>query len=135
MPKRNKFLDMAMKQAELMLENQQFISKLLDDAFVKMGQATEVLYDIQDQTMALLRMIASWVKRDYTDVSPKTIVALLAAVIYFVNPFDLISDFIPFIGLLDDFSILSYAITVFNKEIERFMDWEREQAFGATEQI
>jgi len=109
-----------------MVENQQFISGLLDDAFVKLGQMSDRLYNIQDQFLAMLRMLSAWIKRDYTEVSPKAIISLLAAVIYFVNPLDLISDFIPFIGFLDDIIIITYVVAMFNKEIERFMVWEIE---------
>ncbi|MCP4124233.1 MAG: DUF1232 domain-containing protein [Bacteroidetes bacterium] len=123
---KNKFFETAFKKAESMVENQQFISGLLDDAFVKLGQMSDRLYNIQDQFLAMLRMLSAWIKRDYTEVSPKAIISLLAAVIYFVNPLDLISDFIPFIGFLDDIIIITYVVAMFNKEIERFMVWEIE---------
>ncbi len=124
----NNFFDKALKKAEKMMENQQFLSKLLDEAFAKMGQVTEKLYDVQDQLFAMLRMISAWMRREYTEVSPQAIIAVIAAVIYFVNPLDLISDAIPFIGLIDDIAVLSYVISTFNKEIERFMDWEASKA-------
>ncbi|MEZ5007469.1 MAG: DUF1232 domain-containing protein [Chitinophagales bacterium] len=124
----NSFFDRALKKAELFIEDRKYITRLLDAAFSKMGNFTGSLYDVQDHLLALLRMLSSWVKRDYKDISPKALVALLAAVIYFVNPIDLISDFIPFFGMLDDITVLTYVITTFNVEIERFMDWEKTQS-------
>ncbi len=121
----NKFFNKALKKAEYYIEDQQFISNLLDAAFAKMGKGTERLYDIQDQLLGLLRMLTAWTKREYSEVSPKVIISILAAVIYFVNPFDLISDFIPFMGYFDDITIITYVVTIFNTEIERFMDWEK----------
>ena len=111
-----------------MIEDQSFISNLLDNAFAKLGGLTEQLYDAQDQLLGLIRMVRAWLKREYRDVSPKAIVAMLAAIIYFVNPVDLISDMIPILGFLDDITIISYVVTVFNKEIEKFMAWEQSQA-------
>jgi uncharacterized membrane protein YkvA (DUF1232 family) len=124
----NKLFDKLLKRAELMLENQQAFSAFLDKAFVKMGKFTEQLYDVQDQLTGLLRMLNAWVKREYTQVSPKAIIAMMAAVIYFVNPIDFISDFVPFIGFLDDITVITYVVTTFNKEIERFMVWEQTAA-------
>jgi uncharacterized membrane protein YkvA (DUF1232 family) len=124
----NDLFDKALKKAERVIEDQQFISNLLDKAFMKMGQASERLYDVQDQLSAMIRMVTAWLRRDYTEISPKALVALLAALIYFVNPFDLISDFIPFIGMLDDIAVITYVVNLFNKEIERFMDWENGQS-------
>ena len=124
---KNRFFESALERARSMIEDQQMISDLLDAAFVQLGNMSRGLYDIQDQFSATLRMLKAWVKREYTDISPKALIALLAAVIYFVNPLDLVSDFIPFIGWADDIAILTYVIKVCNKEIERFMAWEREQ--------
>ena len=64
---------------------------------------------------------------DYKNISTKSIIAVVAALIYFVNPLDLIPDFIPIIGQIDDIFILGYLIKMLNKEIERFMAWEKEQ--------
>ena len=124
----NKTFDKALKKAELMFEDQHFVSNVLDSAFAKLGGLTEHLYEVQDQMLGLIRMVRAWVKREYREVSPKAIIAMLAAIIYFVNPLDLISDMIPIIGFLDDITIITYVVTVFNKEIEKFMAWERSQA-------
>jgi uncharacterized membrane protein YkvA (DUF1232 family) len=40
---------------------------------------------------------------------------------------DLIPDFIPVIGQIDDIFVLGYLVKMLNKEIERFMAWEKEQ--------
>jgi uncharacterized membrane protein YkvA (DUF1232 family) len=118
--------DKAMKQAELVLENQQMLSNLLDRAFVNLGKVSEKFYDVHDQVLGLIRMLRAWLKRDYTDLSPRAIIALVAALIYFVNPFDVLFDWLPGIGLLDDIAIITYVIGVFNREIEKFMVWESE---------
>lgn len=124
----NIFFDKAFKKAELYIEDRKFMTSILDAAFSKLGKLTGRLYDIQDNFLALLRMLSAWIKRDYKDVSATAIISLLAATIYFVNPVDLISDFVPFFGLLDDITVITYVITKFNAEIERFMDWERSNA-------
>ncbi len=47
-----------------------------------------------------------------------TIFIAIGAIVYTVMPFDF--DFIPVIGWLDDITILGYALSQLNKEIERF---------------
>jgi len=86
-----------------------------------------LFYKIQDSLIALARMLSAWVKGDYRNISTKSIIAVVAALIYFVNPLDLIPDFIPVIGQIDDIFVLGYLIKMLNKEIERFMAWEKEQ--------
>ncbi len=115
------------KQAERTITSGTMVSKLLDEVFLKIGEATESFYKIQDSVIALARMLRAWMKGDYKNISTKSMIAVVAALIYFVNPLDFIPDFIPIIGQLDDIFILSYLIKTLNKEIERFMVWERAQ--------
>ena len=121
-----KILDNLYRQAERTITSGTAVSKLLDAVFLKMGEATESFYKIQDSIIALARMLSAWMKGDYKNISTKSVIAVAAALIYFVNPFDLIPDFIPFIGQLDDIFILGLLIKTLNKEIESFMAWEKE---------
>lgn len=128
MSKLSLWYDKALKSAENVIEDQGFMSKLLDLAFDKLGLFTNRLYKIHDQLLSLLRMLNAYVRRDYKDVSLKAILAMLAATIYFVNPVDMISDFLPLIGFADDITVISYVVTAFNAEIEKFKVWEQTQA-------
>lgn len=70
-------------------------------------------------------MTNSYVKKEYLNVSTGSILAALGAVLYFVNPFDIIPDFIPVIGLLDDITIVGLALNVAKKEIDEYMEWRK----------
>ena len=50
---------------------------------------------------------------------------VLAAIIYFLNPIDLIPDFIPALGLTDDFSVLLWVYNTVHNEVNKFLIWER----------
>ena len=121
-----KIFDDLYKQAERIISSDTKVSKLLDEVFLKIGESSELFYKVQDSVIALARMLSSWVKGDYRNISTQSIIAVVAALIYFVNPLDFIPDFIPVIGQLDDIFVLSYLIKMLNKEIERFMAWEKE---------
>ena len=121
-----KIFDNLYKQAERTITSGTALSKLLDEVFLNIGEATESFYRIQDSIIALVRMLSAWMKGEYENISTKSIIAVVTALLYFVNPLDLIPDFIPVIGQLDDILILGYLIKTLNKEIERFMAWENE---------
>ena len=121
-----KIFDDLYKQAERIISSDTKVSKLLDEVVLKIGESSEVFYKVQDSVIALSRMLSAWMKGDYRNISTKSIIAVVAALIYFVNPLDLIPDFIPVIGQLDDIFVLGYLIKTLNKEIERFMAWEKE---------
>ena len=121
-----KIFDNIYKQAERTITSGTSLSKLLDEVFLKIGEATESFYKTQDSVIALTRMLKAWIKGDYKNISARSIISVVAALIYFVNPLDFIPDFIPIIGQLDDIFVLGYLIKTLNKDIERFLVWERE---------
>lgn len=126
-----KIFDNIYKQAERIITSGTAVSKLLDEVFLKIGESSEMFYKIQDSVIALTRMTRAWVKGDYRNISTKSMIAVIAALLYFVNPLDFIPDFIPIIGQLDDIFVLGYLIKTLNKEIERFMAWERGKSYSA----
>jgi len=122
-----KILDNLYLQAERLISSEKsVISRFLDEVFLKIGESTEYFYKFQDNLIALVRMMRAWLKGDYKNISTKSIIAVVAALLYFVNPLDLIPDFIPIIGQIDDVFIVGYLIKTLNKELERFMAWEKE---------
>src|SRR4030042_437968 len=83
---------------------------LLNEALKKAQRNKGQLKDIWDNLMALFRLVKAWFTGKYKDVPWNTIVLAIVAIIYFVNPFDAIPDFIPFIGYLDDTAVVSWVI-------------------------
>ncbi len=72
----------------------------------------------------------------YRDVSWATIGAVLFAIAYLVAPIDLIPDFIPIIGLMDDLAIFRIAIAFIQDDLSLYRNWkaeERELAVRETE--
>ena len=75
-------------------------------------------------TIALLR---AWLSGDYRQVSNKTLVILIAGLLYFVMPLDVIPDFIFGWGLIDDAAVLSYVFNQVMDETKAFEHWQSQQ--------
>lgn len=75
--------------------------------------------------MAMIRLITAFAERRYRQVDVASLITILAAVIYFVSPIDLIPDFIPGAGLIDDAAVLSFVLGKLRKELDAFIQWER----------
>ena len=52
---------------------------------------------------------------------------MTAALIYFLNPFDLIPDFLPTLGLVDDATLVALVVASISEDLARFREWEAEQ--------
>lgn len=122
------YIDQFIKKAESIANNNVLAGKIIDRGFERVGAMTTKAVELQQQSFAILRLLKAWYAREYTQVSTKSIISLLASVIYIVNPIDLLPDFIPFIGRLDDKLVLGFIIKKLNDEIQKFMAWEDLQA-------
>lgn len=118
------YLDQIFKKAETIAHSNKLLGNLIDKVFENIGQNTNKVMDMQNQAYAMMRMLKAWYAREYTDISAKNVLSLVASAIYIVNPIDLIPDFIPFIGRLDDKLVIAFFIKRLNNEIQKYMAWE-----------
>ncbi len=80
---------------------------------------------VKEKFFVLGRLIKAYALGQYRDVPWKTILLIVAAVIYFVNPLDLVPDIVPLTGLTDDFAVLLWVYNSVSNEIEKFLAWEK----------
>jgi uncharacterized membrane protein YkvA (DUF1232 family) len=78
-----------------------------------------------DVALTLVRLVRRYVSGDYRDISGGTIVSGLAVLLYVLSPIDLVPDFIPVLGFLDDLSLVSWFVGKFQVEITKFREWEQ----------
>ena len=70
-------------------------------------------------------MVGLWAKGDYRKVPLKTIVLAVSAIVYFLNPFDLVHDYLPTVGYLDDATIIMFVVKSIKTDLEEFLVWEK----------
>lgn len=75
--------------------------------------------------LTLVRMVRSYITGEYREIQGSTIISGLAVLLYVLSPVDLIPDFIPVLGFLDDLSLISWFVGKFQVEITRYRDWEK----------
>jgi len=74
------------------------------------------------QTM--LRLIRAYHRGEYDQVSEDALVWIIAALNYLVDPFDLIPDSTPFLGLVDDAHVVELVTDKTRRTLDAFMTWE-----------
>ena len=113
------------EKAHAYLDNLEKAADLVEKASLKAranaGRLRKFWQDLQD----LIRLLRAWSNRSYTRVPWKTIVLAVAALLYFLDPIDLIPDFIPFIGYLDDATVLAFVVRSIRGDLDSFRNWEQ----------
>lgn len=79
-------------------------------------------YLLQDIPVAI-KMIRSYIKKEYTEVPIKSIVALISGMLYVLSPVDLIPDVVPGVGLLDDAAVLTFVLTKVHEDVKLYRAW------------
>ena len=99
-------------------------ARLLNSAYQKATGNKRKLRSMWRDVTALIRMIRAYKNKRYRKVPMRTIIAALAAVIYFLDPFDLIPDAIPMIGYIDDAAVVGLVMSMIRNDLEAFQEWE-----------
>jgi len=72
----------------------------------------------------LLDLAQAWANGSYRGVARSNLVLVVGAVMYFLNPFDLVPDFLAGIGLLDDASVIAWVVGAVSTELAKFEKWK-----------
>ncbi|MDO7887323.1 YkvA family protein [Hymenobacter cheonanensis] len=77
-----------------------------------------------DVALTLVRLVRNYITGDYRQIQTSTIISGLAVLLYVLSPIDLVPDFIPVLGFLDDLSLISWFVGKFQVEITNYREWE-----------
>ncbi|GHA28195.1 hypothetical protein GCM10007103_07200 [Salinimicrobium marinum] len=72
----------------------------------------------------MFSLVKDYRNGSYRQIPWKSIAAITGALLYVLNPFDLIPDFIPVIGMLDDASVLALCLKMVNDDLENYLQWK-----------
>lgn len=113
------------EQAARLWQDRTATIRLVEDAMRKLADHPHVFAKIKDEFESLLRLVKACVTGRYKQLPWTSILTSVAAIIYFVNPFDLVPDFIIGAGLLDDATVIAMAVNALSKDLAAFRVWEQ----------
>jgi len=119
----------AKEKAKNIAQDPQKVKQLMTTAMNKLKSLdsdSDKIGKLIDRIQTFVRMIRAYIKGEYKEIPWKSVVLIIASLLYFVNPLDLIPDFIPITGFLDDISIVLWVFSSLEKDIEAFKQWERQ---------
>lgn len=106
----------------------------MDDLGNKRGEFTQKkgLSRVRQQLMLLWDYLSAITSGRYKDYSMWAYLKVVACLLYVVSPFDLIPDFFPWVGWLDDIAVVIYVCGLAKEELDMFSIWQARQRIAAT---
>ena len=78
----------------------------------------------KEDVLLLIEMLKAYKNKEYSTVPWKSISAITFTLLYIINPFDIVPDFIPFVGYVDDISVLGFCLNLVRSDLEAFKAWK-----------
>jgi uncharacterized membrane protein YkvA (DUF1232 family) len=106
------------------LQSKDKLAGLIDQASRKATGKQGRLKDVWGSLLSFFRLVRAYVNGSYRQISTQSLLTIIAALVYFVSPIDLIPDFILGFGLIDDATVLAWTIRACATDLASFIAWE-----------
>ena len=115
--------------------SKEFLSKIVHNGSVKKAKFKSVLKESAIKLDTMLSYLRDYAKgKELSEDAAKVVPVFLAACIYFINPFDIVPDFL-LLGFIDDIQVINFVAMYFSKTINNYrssVDMEKQQKQSAT---
>jgi len=127
---KQKILDFFKKsesKATVILNDKTRASKTIKDALGKAVTNKGDLEGVWAKLVLLFAVAKDYVNGNYTEIPKRSIIAILGGLVYFLSPVDVIPDFVPVLGFIDDIYILNLVYRQVLKDLEKYKAWKDAQ--------
>ena len=100
--------------------------KLVDEALKKADREKGKkgpLDDAWEKVQLLFGMVKDWATGEYKDVPIGSIIIIIIAILYFLNPLDVIPDAILGVGMADDVFVLGLVFKQVSSDMDKYKAW------------
>lgn len=115
------------KKASTLLNDKGKTTSKIQEAIQKATANKGSLSNVWDQIQLFFALAKDYSSGVYTDIPKSAIITIMAGLLYFISPLDIIPDFILGLGFLDDAFILGMVYKKVAKELERYQEWKDQQ--------
>ncbi|MBE9486980.1 MAG: DUF1232 domain-containing protein [Chloroflexi bacterium] len=88
------------------------------------GQLARILLKFWYDLKLMAFLLYDFIRRVYPVTPKKALTSMTVALIYFLVPFDVIPDFIPLVGYLDDALLLKFALDFAREDLDAYLIWK-----------
>lgn len=103
---------------EMVMDNKEAIDKKLSGSgMIKYAELGKLMFG----------MLKDYKKGIYTTVPWFSIGAIGLSLLYLLNPLDIVPDFIPGVGYVDDFALFTIVLRFIQSDLHSYLDWKIEK--------
>lgn len=121
------FFKKSESKATVILKDKKKANDTIKEALGKAVNNKSDLDGVWAKMVLLFGVAKDYVNGDYTEIPKRSIVAILGGLIYFLSPIDVVPDFIPVLGFVDDVFILNLVYKQVVKDLEKYKIWKDNQ--------
>ena len=105
---------------------QQDVEKVLNksEEIRKQFESEGPMRKFVDDFKLLIALVKDYWHGKYKSIPYWTIAAVTAALLYVLNPFDLIPDFIPGLGQIDDAAVVAACLLLVRQDLKKYKKWK-----------
>lgn len=112
-------------EAEAYMRDPARLRKLVQDAVGKINTIPRGPFgEAWPYLLAMIRVVRDYQRAEYRDMAAPKLLNIIATLIYFVSPFDVIPDWLPVLGHIDDSFVVTLALKSIRADLDTFMAWE-----------
>lgn len=100
------------------------VVRIAGRAYAKLARHESTLHQVRTDLLTLLRLARAWAQREYRGVPWRSLLYGVAALLYFVTPFDAVPDVLLVLGLADDIAIITVVVRALRSDLDAFTAWE-----------
>ena len=115
----------ALVDAKMCLNNSETLAELFNEAAKKAAAVPrEPFKEYWPYLQTMLRLVRAHHRGEYNQVPDNALLWVVAALSYLIDPFDLIPDKTPFLGFVDDATVVEFVADRTRQTLDDFMTWE-----------
>ena len=114
--------DKSKEKAKKILEDRDKMDRFLERLEKKLKHIP-VVGGILSEIPVLIALVKAFLEKRYLEIPIGSVIAIVGALIYFLSPIDLVPDFLPAIGLVDDAAVLTLAFKLVHDDVKEYKAW------------
>ncbi len=112
--------------------NDNTLTKIIKNSLkiLKEASKTKGISEFVSHMKTGIEIIKDYKLKRYTDIPWRTVALIAAAIVYFINPIDILPDFFPVIGFTDDAVVLAAIFKSIQEDLKKYKEWKHTETLN-----